>query len=236
MREQWFALGLAIAIAVAPTAPAEAQLHSEKQAVAEDQEPLEQFEVQIDEQSISIPAGEERQLRIGNETKSLRVKKSPVKTLQVRHLAFDYPSSFHFDAVVAKRLGQFSKWDLKGRWVKLSLHRMTDTVTFDEYVANVSNEIEAEDGTRKVASVEEIQEDLGVIKPPGKELSVLVAPDGEVKIKYIDLLECKDGCRYVLIIANLSPGNDDQEQQRVLELLKKSLKLTSPTLTIDRDN
>lgn len=202
------------------------QLDGKEQILAEDREPAERYDVRVGDQSVTLQLNQEGNVKIGDENKPVRIEKSPVKTLRVRKLSFDYPSGFFFNAKVADSPEEFSKWDLKGRWVKLSLQRMPNSVAFADYAATMRDEIAATDGSRKILSESGIVETFGGRKVPGTEYKILVTPDSRVTVQYFDLIEDEEGWRYVLVLAH-PPGDGDKELKDVKRLLQASLKFIS---------
>ncbi|HEX2476859.1 MAG TPA: hypothetical protein VHK01_19045 [Lacipirellulaceae bacterium] len=198
-------------------------------ALAEQQEPPERFELSIGDVKIGLELGVLRKVQVGNELKSIQLQKAAVRTLQVRHVSFDYPSHFYFTAEVNASVDGFSKWDLKGRWVKVSLQRLTNDVSFADYVAQMKDELTSKDGTRQVTNSEGIAKQFGGDRVPGIRFDVMVAPDAGIIVEYFDLLEL-DECRYVLVMA-YSPGEGDEEAELVRTLLQDTLKAKTTTNT-----
>jgi hypothetical protein len=228
-REIWLrmfvrALSLTVGIAILLGSGPLNELFGQPEMLKESEEPPQTLELTLDGDSVFLELEAEKEVQLDDETRVVRIRKHPFRTLRVQHLSFEYPSSFHFEAEVAPSLGGFSVWNLEGREVKLSLQRMSNAVTFADYVAEMRDEFTSDNGTHQVTAENPTALQLASRKIHGTRLQVSTPPDVELSAEYLDLLEV-DNCRYVLVIA-YSPQDGEEEADTVRQLLRRSLRFS----------
>ena len=203
--------------------PVTGQSIIENDELVEDQEPPQLLDITINGQSTTIEPYKDEKVRVGDATMVVKARLHTIRKLHVRHLSFDYPSDFQFEAKVSESPNGFCKWDLKGRSVKISLQHMPNEVSFADYLQQMREEFTTNKFARRITSEKPVTRKLGNREVAGTTFDIEVGPDVRFLVEYLDLVVTDDKCRYVLVLAD-SSDSGNEEIYSVRQILERTFK------------